>query len=612
MLTVVVTTAATAMLAGFVYLRREQLGFEGVGLAALRTIAIGALVLLLVNPGSSERQPGGSPVVLLDASLSMAVPGGKWEAAADSAQALAGTDGTVYRFGSDVAEFDRGIPTAGASRLSAALRSAIALGGPIHVVTDGELDDAGIVDPSFLESVSVVTLPRDTVADVALLDVDVPSRVSNGDSVRVVLTIGTWGEVSSPLASLEVSTGGRRVAIREIEIPNSPGVARRSLTFPPQLLPSGINVLNVRVQARNDAIPGDDERVRIVNVTEQPAIVVLLDPPDWEGRFLVSELGGIARTTVRGYAHVTPNSWIEMSSGLQLPEESVQRFAGDAALLLIRGSREGTTVAGLRQRVWSWPTIVDASPSVAHRDWYLSGTLQASPLADRLAFIQWDSLPPVLGLAQQPAETSGWVAISARQGRRGAERPVFTGHDSAGVRSLTTLGAGWWRWRLRGGAAREAYRAILAAGVDWLLGSERLRSDAPLISSTVVSRGEPTVFQWVRDSVPDSLAVSLLRDGDDDAAMHLARFDSRGTASLQLQPGTYRWIAPDAGGVRGVTVVEEYSDEYHPRMVADLAGGSPVGMTLLEHHARDNWWLFVIVVASLTVEWAWRHQRGLP
>ena len=126
-----------------------------------------------------------------------------------------------------------------------------------------------------------------------------------------------------------------------------------------------------------------------------------------------------------------------------------------------------------------------------------------------------------------------------------------------------------------------------------------------------MSRGEPTLFQWTRDSIPDSVAVSLLRDGDDDPVTQLARFDYRGTATMLLSPGTYRWVAPDAGGTRGVTVVEEYSDEYHPRMVADMTGGGSSGMILLERFARDNWWLFVIVVAALSAEWAWRHQRGL-
>jgi hypothetical protein len=360
-----------------------------------------------------------------------------------------------------------------------------------------------------------------------------------------------------------------------------------------------------------DGIPDDDSRARIVLVTEQPAVVALLDPPDWEGRFLVSELAEVARTTVRGYAHITPTSWIEMSSGHPIPEESVRQFARSAAMLLIRGTGGMTPFTRSRQPVWRWPTLIEEAGRAAHRDWYLSGSLQASPLAGRLASIQWDSLPPVLGLDQQAVERSDWVAMMARQGRRGPERPAFTGADSVGARSLATFGTGWWRWRVRGGTPREAYRTLIASGVDWLLGSERADLQQPLVSSAVVSRDEPTLFEWVRDSTPDSLGVSLLRDGDDTAATHTLRFDSRRTASISLSPGIYRWFSPEADGGRGITVVEEYSDEYHPRVVADFVGGNAGGMTLVERYTRDNWWLFVVVVAALSAEWAWRHRRGL-
>jgi hypothetical protein len=332
MLTTVVVTIAIGVAAGYVYLRREQLRFQGIGLAALRTVAMGALVLLLVNPGRSERRQGGNPVVLLDASLSMAAPGGHWESALDTAQVLAGEDGAIYRFGTGVAEFGSDTPTDGASRISAALRAAAALGGPVHVVTDGELDDAGIVDPRLLPDVSVVVIPRDTVPDVALLEVDLPGLISSGDSLNLTLTLGTWGDIVSSEASLEVFEDDRRIVSREIEIPPPPGIARRRVVLPPQLLSPGTNVLRVRILSAGDTIPGDDERVRIVQVSEQPAVVVLLDPPDWEGRFLVTELADVARTTVRGYARVSQSAWIEMSSSLPVPEESVHRFARNAGM----------------------------------------------------------------------------------------------------------------------------------------------------------------------------------------------------------------------------------------------------------------------------------------
>ena len=65
--------------------RRVTLGF-----AALRAAALGALVLLVWNPTAARVEAGGaSPLVLLDASLSMAGHGGRWQEALDTARALA-------------------------------------------------------------------------------------------------------------------------------------------------------------------------------------------------------------------------------------------------------------------------------------------------------------------------------------------------------------------------------------------------------------------------------------------------------------------------------------------------------------------------------------------
>jgi len=68
--------------------------------------------------------------------------------------------------------------------------------------------------------------------------------------------------------------------------------------------------------------------------------------------------------------------------------------------------------------------------------------------------------------------------------------------NSAGTRKMTTVGTGLWRWAFRGGASREAYRTLLAAGVDWLLGGEPVERGQSLVVSSVVTRGEPVVFSW--------------------------------------------------------------------------------------------------------------------
>lgn len=371
-------------------------------------------------------------------------------------------------------------------------------------------------------------------------------------------------------------------------------------------------MLRCRLRAPDDLVPGDDERILLIRVADSPAVIALLDPLDWEGRFLVGELNSITNTTVLAYAHVGSNRWVDVATGYPASRETVVDAAERAELLLSRGAPGIAPVSSRLRAIWNWPTVPSASSAGSEDEWYLSSRVPASPLGGQLTAVQWDSVPPVVGLETQGVESRGWVGLTAQRGRRGAQRPVLLGNDSAGSRSLMTLGTGWWRWRLRGGAAREAYRSVLAAGVDWLLSAVPSGDGANLVSSGVVERGEPVLFRWVGNSVPDSIAVSLARDGTDSVETRVARFGPEGTAQFSLPPGIYRWHAVDAGDARGVAVVEGYSDEYHPRHVAGLFGGTAEGNTLVERYARDRWWLFLIVVMVLTVEWAWRHQRGLP
>ncbi|MDH3456231.1 MAG: hypothetical protein OER90_05265, partial [Gemmatimonadota bacterium] len=83
-----------AVLALFVYLGRERLGREGLGLAALRTVGLSALVLLVLNPGCAQSGQRGAPVVLLDVSLSMGSDVHQWQTAVDTSGILAGSNGT--------------------------------------------------------------------------------------------------------------------------------------------------------------------------------------------------------------------------------------------------------------------------------------------------------------------------------------------------------------------------------------------------------------------------------------------------------------------------------------------------------------------------------------
>ena len=73
MLAVSLAALAAAAIAGLVYLGHERLGAAGLGLTALRTLAVGALVLLLVNPSRTGRVAPTPPTVLLDALSSIPI-----------------------------------------------------------------------------------------------------------------------------------------------------------------------------------------------------------------------------------------------------------------------------------------------------------------------------------------------------------------------------------------------------------------------------------------------------------------------------------------------------------------------------------------------------------
>ena len=611
MLAVGLGVLVAACVASFVYVIREGLGLQGLGLAALRTMGLGSLLLLLVNPGNTVRVSGGAPVVLLDESLSMGVNGGKWHTAMDTARAIAGTGGTIIKFGSGLSRFDTLPPSAGASHLDEAVRAARASGGPVYVVTDGEIDDAATIAPSLLQSVTTILLPRDTLLNAALLDVQLPNRVQLDDSIRVVLTIGTWNSADTSRAELDVLLGNRVVRTMVLRLPPSPGVAKRTLTLRPRVLPLGPAILHFRLKMEGDSIAGDDERVRVVTVTRQRPVVVLVDPSDWEGRFLVTELSAILESNVQSYARISSDRWVDTRTLEPVSQQTVRTVAANAGLLVTRGGAPPAELPGARRRpVWHWPASSDTLTEFFPGDWYLTGVIPPSPLGRRLGGIESDSLPPLTGMIPLVPAANEWVALTARRGRRGAERAVLLGRDSAGARRLVTAGAGLWRWSFRGGAAREAYKAVLSAGVDWLLGSNVVRRSV-LSASPVVVRGDPTVFRWTGDSIPDTLVVSFIHEGGTDPITATLRFDISGVATWMLDPGVYSWSI-STPRLSGQSVVERYSDEYHPRPVTIRSESAGLGTTLIERFARERWWLFVVVVAAFAVEWGLRHRRGLP
>jgi hypothetical protein len=597
--------ALSAGFAAYVYLGRERLGATGVGFTVLRAAGVGLLVFLFVNPPWPGQSPAVHPTVLLDRSLSMGVTGGQWAVALDSARAIAGMKGRILGFGTEIGPLEDSVPRDADSRLGEALVAARALGGAIHVVTDGELADAALLDSAALAGVSVTVVPRDTAPGAAVVHASVPTTIRRGDTVDVTIGIATWGAMTAESSLVNVSIDGRRIAARSVALPPAPASVMRTLRVPMAAVPAGDRVVEIRLDTEGDTDPRDNIRVRVARITVDPPIALIADPAGWDARYVFETLVAVGGVPVQGFARIADDRWVEMRTGQRVAEERVRRAARTAALLVVVGSDAVVPDDEVRGTRWWWRQDSDG----AGGEWYLVPSVPPSPMTEGLARVPWDSLPPLRALVLSDGG-EGDTVLTAQLSRRGVPYPVLVASSRGGRRSLETRAAGFHRWGLRGGAGVEALRTVVAVGVDWLLRSNRAGAVVPVTATPSVTRGHPVSFRWHGSERRDSLRVTLSSDGA--VSDTVLRFGPDGVARLALPTGVYRWDAAEVA-VRGTLVVEAYSDEFPPAAVwvpppvaASEADAGPLG------YARDRWWVFLLVVAVLATEWAWRQRRGLP
>jgi len=592
------------------------------GLVLLRATGILALLLLLWNPVTSRAVPGGDrPLVLLDASLSMTGRAAVWRAALDTARALA-RGGLIWRFGDRVAGFDSTLPADGASRLAPALEAAAARGGPLVIVSDGEITDRAALPADLLRRARLVVLLRPGFFDAFVAGVEGPRRVEATDTIRLKVSYGTAGqrpgkgEGGRGKPTLTISLAGRRLVSREVILPDS-GVVSTEIPLPPSLfpgrLPAGWQALEVRLEGvAGDSEPRDDARVFVLEVSPQPGAVLLAAPPSWESRFLARTLGDVARLPLRAYAQVEAGHWRDAATLAPVADAVVRRAAQQARLVALVG--DPATLAGLAA---SLPGGLLVWPTSGGRDgdWYV-GTPPASPLAGYLAGIPWDSLPPASAVMELPADTTAVPILQAQLARRGVSRPVAVLGERRGQRRVTLAATGLWRWGFRGGASDVAYRTLIGAITDWLLGGGEGRGERFAPVTYEAPNGLPLQWRWVGKNDPQDVALTL--NGPGGVRADTLHFDAGGQAELRLAPGTYRYAAPGGGGggrgggERGLVAVETYSDEWRPLPPA-LASQPGLGGARRESLAlRDRWWLFAIAIAAFAAEWAWRRRQGLP
>ncbi len=564
---------------------RGSLATSTARLAVLaRAAGVLALLLLLLDPGIRGSVTRRTPLVLLDNSVSMHAAG----ALADSAAALAASLGEVTRFG-ELAEGEPGAQSTLADRLPAAE----ALGRPIVVVTDGEITDGGLLGADVLAQVTVHTLPRRRGPDVALTDVRMPIRLPAGDTLRVevdLLASGGWRDS----VTVDVRDGDRVLLAARIGFTAADrrAAARLVGVLPPGL--EGERWLEIAVRDVDDAEPADHLRWRPLRVTPSPGIVVLAVVPDWDARFLASVLAAVTDAPVRGFTQLAPGRWHRMDDLRPVGLAEVTEAARQADLLAVRGDTTAWHTLGRARLLW--PALGTAG------DWYLT-PVGFSPLGSAFAGLDPDSLPPLPEVS--PLAAGDWVAAVARQARRGAEVPVLTG-TSAGGRTVRLGAQGLYRWGFRGGAAEQAWRALIAEAASWLLDAPAEDGAVASPVGAVTQRGRPVRF---RATAPGLAELPIVLTAGSVVRNDTLRFDPDGQAVLPLPPGRYRYRFLDGSG--GEVAVEPYADELVPGPVGLASRAAAVAPVAPRRSLRELLPFFLVAVAGFSLEWVLRRRVGL-
>lgn len=592
-----VVVLATAV-AWFTYWRLEQLGRRAWPAAVCRGVAWAALGLLLldltcaVKPGVGAR-----PLVLLDGSLSMSAAGGRWHEALDSARAW----GEVRLFGDAHAGNDS-LPSMGRSELAPAIAAAAASDRRVIVVTDGELDDPADLSPEALARAGVRLFPREAAPDLAIQRLRGPDRVTAGDTVRLEVEVRAFGS-GADSARVEARADERVLARRALRL-GGDGTGTVVLAFSTAGM-SGDVLFNVSLTGAGDREPRDDARLWRVRVTPTPGVVVVASPPDWDARFLFRTLREVAQLPVRGYARYEQGGWRSMETLAPVPREEVLQAVRRADLLVLKGAAPDFARESRARSRWLWPSG-EGGETVIAGEWYASAPA-ASPVASAFVGQPVDSFPPLLEITPIEPATGEWVGLNAQLGRRGADRPIFAGSAGTGQRRVSTAAEGLWRWSFRGGSSEQAYRALVASTVSWLLGASDSGSGNARPVRPVVSNGRPVVFEWTGPGAPAPLGIRL--DGSGEAERDTLRFDGAGRARLWLPPGQHRYQL-DGGGA-GVIAVDTWSEEWAPRPVVIAAQDAP-DISVGGFTSSRRWiWLFGLAVFGLLGEWMVRRQLGL-
>jgi len=593
-LVALVVGAAAAVL---LYGRRLPADTYRRSLVAMRGVAVALIVALLLDaPLGARVKP--RPIVALDVSASWG-QGGAARFAEASARAK-GTAGDLLLFGDSLRDGPapaRAVDAA--SHVGPAVDRAAALGRPLDVITDGQLDDPEALELLPAGSKAEV-LPSPDAVDAAVRSVELPASASPGDSVELrALVVSAGTPVSAVTMALKLADGAvLATAPLGAMPPWSEREWRARIRVPDR---RDALVMRVIATAVGDAERRNDTLATVLDVRGGPAAVFVSTAPDQDARFALDLMRGALAYGVRGFLRVASGQWREDGSLAHVEESVVRDALARAPVAVLHGD---TALFGAPRAVTRGALALVVPPREDEGE-YFTERAGASPLAPALSGVPWDSLPPI-AVGPSPLGTS-WIALDARRARRFDDRAVIGGYD-APRRVVVLPVRGVWRWKFRGGRSADAFAALWGGVFDWLVqGGTDER--AARVASPWLREGDPVT--WRRGAVKDSIvSVHLRRDGTNaDVNVTLRFSDASGVAtSPPLAAGVWRATVP--GGITVFAV--NSSAEWVPRRPivsrAAVAGAAPTGA---QPSMRTGWWWYALVLLLLCAEWWMRRRVGL-
>ena len=566
--------------------------------ALLRALALTLLIALLLDAVAGVPHPV-PPIVALDVSQSWLRGGDTlaWHNARSRARSDA-TD-SLFLVGDSVragAVPDK--PTDAATRLRPLVERALSTGRPLQLVTDGEVDDADALATVPAGS-RVIVVDGSGGQDAALADIEAPRAAVGNDTAEFRLQVSS-GRGGAGAGTVSLVIGDQRVAQVPVQ-PLAP-LADRTVTARARVPNvAGASLVRAIVATSGDAEPRNDTLTTVLEVSPAAGAVLVSTSPDLDSREALALLRGALALPTRGFYRIAPGVWRQDGSLGPANESEIRSIVRDAPLVVLHGD---TAVFGPPRTATKGALTLFAPPPEGSADWYATGA-PASPVSAALSAAAWDSLPPLDVAGDVP--TGDWVALETRRGRRFERRNAIVGREAA-RRTVIVGASGFWRWRVRGGAASDTFGALWGGLFDWLSGG-RTDVRAAVNADPVVHAGDPV--RWRRGAGDDSVVSVVLtrRGGDARADSMMLRFTEGDNIveSGPLVPGVYD--VQTAGG-NSVLAVNPSRELYPRRAIPSGAVGR--GSSLSDApRLRSLGWVYAIVIIALCVEWFLRRRLGM-